>query len=315
MRTFYQALGLPPSADERQIKDAYRALARRLHPDLNAGDPAGAGRMAEVNAAYATLANSEARRAYDRDLARRRAELRRRLLTMAASGAVSFALTTVVVAALVLRDAPPQPPARAGAAGAAGAGDTAAALAQSRMPGPIPGAPPADDGASLGGAREPVRATVWRTYRDPRFDFALRYPAGLFAFDAARSDAHVTAFVSRDGQAVLRIVAAENTAGITPRSYRSMLVQDRYAGAAFKQAPQHERWFALAGTLGEEVFLERVTFSCDGKSMHGWQMRYPASQRATYDEPAGLILRNHPHGNGPGPGCDEARGKRKARRR
>ena len=49
--------------------------------------------------------------------------------------------------------------------------------------------------------------------------------------------------------------------------------------------------------------------------MHGWQIRYPSSQRATYDELAKLILRNHPHGNGPGAGCDEEKSKRKVKRR
>jgi DnaJ domain len=300
VRTFYQALGLPHVADERQIKDAYRSLARRFHPDLNAGNAAGAERLAEINRAYETLGNPEARAVYDRNLAQRRAELRRRLLAIAVSGVVSFAVTAVVVVAMVLRDgrAPP-------VVGVATqrASDAPSTLAQSRMP----GAMRHDDASSLASPPDRERATIWRTYRNARFGFALRYPAGLFAFDVARSDAHVSTFVSRDGHAVLRIVAAENTARITPSSYRTVLMKDRYAGAEFQPAPRREHWFALSGTLGDEVFLERVTFSCDGRSMHGWQMRYPSSQRATYDELAKLILRNHPHGNGPGPGCDDNR--------
>ena len=308
MRTFYEALGVAHGADERQIKDAYRSLARRLHPDLNAGDPAGAEQLAEVNRAYATLANPEARAAYDRDLAQRRDELRRRLVTIAASGLVSFAVTAAVLGAVLRRDTPAPP---AAGMAAARAGDSTAGQPQSRLP----GTPRPDGGSGTAVQADPARSTIWRTYRDSRFDFALRYPAGLLAFDAARSDAHVSTFVSRDGQAVLRIVAAENTAGITPGGYRSVLMKDRYAGAQFKPAPRREHWFALSGTLGDEVFLERVTFSCDGRSMHGWQIRYPSSQRATYDELAKLILRNHPHGNGPGAGCDEEKSKRKVKRR
>jgi DnaJ-like protein len=305
--THYEALGILPGADEQQIKDAYRSLARRLHPDLNAGDTAGAEQLAQINRAYATLANPEARAAYDRNLAQRGAELRRRLLIFAASGVVTFVVTAIVVAALVRRDAPP---ALTAGTAAVRAGDATAALPQSRMPGS--GQP--DGGASAAGPGDATGATIWRTYRDTRFDFALRYPAGLLAFDAARSDAHVSTFVSRDGQAVLRIVAADNTAGITLSSYRSVLIKDRYAGATFNPAPRREHWFALSGTLGNEVFLERVTFSCDGRSMHGWQMRYPLSQRTVYDELAGLILRNHPHGNGPGAGCDAARTKPQPKR-
>ena len=309
MSTLYEALGLPRGADERQIKDAYRTLARRFHPDLNGGDAVGAGRLAEINRAYATLGNTQARAAYDRDLARRHAEFHRRLLAFAASGVLSFVVTAVVVAAVIGRDVQPPPAAEAPSART---NDNAPTLAQSRMPGPLP-----VDGASLAGQRDHVRAAIWQTYRDARFDFALRYPAGIFAFEPTRSDAHVSTFVSLDGHAILRIVAAENTTGITLGSYRSMLMKDRYAGAAFKPAARREHWFVLSGTRGDEVFLERVTFSCDSSSMHGWQMRYPSSQSATYDELAKLILRNHPHGNGPGAGCEEAEAKRKrqARRR
>jgi hypothetical protein len=162
-------------------------------------------------------------------------------------------------------------------------------------------------------------AASWTTFRDARFDFALRYPAGIFAFDPAQSSANFHTFVSRDGRATLRIVAAENTAGVTLAGLRRSLMKERYAGATFDKAPRRKHWFALSGTRGGEVFLERVTVSCDGKSMHGWQMHYPVRERATYDELAKLVLRNYPHGNGPGAGCAEAkpapRAKSQARRK
>jgi hypothetical protein len=305
--TFYEALGLSPGADEGQIKTAYRSLARRFHPDLNAGNAVGAERLAEINHAYATLGNPAARAAYDRDLAQRRADMRRRFLVIAASGATSFAVTAIVATGMVSRDATPPPVAEPPAARTTD--NAPVVLAQSRMPAPAPA-----DSPSLSGPIDHVRSAIWGTYRDVRFDFALRYPVAIFAFEPTRSDAHVHTFVSRDGHAVLRVVAARNTAGITLGSYRSMLMKDRYAGASFKPAPRRRHWFVLSGTLGEEVFLERVTFSCDGRSMHGWQIRYPSSQRATYDELARLILRNHPHGNGPGAGCEEGKRKRKIRR-
>ena len=38
MSTLYQVLGLPRGANQQQVKAAFRTLARRFHPDLNAGD-------------------------------------------------------------------------------------------------------------------------------------------------------------------------------------------------------------------------------------------------------------------------------------
>jgi hypothetical protein len=164
-------------------------------------------------------------------------------------------------------------------------------------------------GHGLAGPNDP--AANWTTFRDTRFDFALRYPAGVFAFDAGQSNANVRTFLSHDGRASLRIVAAQNSAGLTPASFRRALIKERYAGAAFESAPRRRHWFALSGTKGGEVFVERITFSCDGRSMHGWQLRYPSSERASYDAIAKLVLRNHPHGNGPGASCGAERGKPK----
>ena len=114
---------------------------------------------------------------------------------------------------------------------------------------------------------------------------------------------------------MLRILAAKNAAGMTLGAFRRSLMKKRYAGASFEAAPQRDHWFALSGTRGENAFVERVTFSCDRKSMHGWQMVYPSSERATYDKLARQVLRNHPHGNGPGADCSDGRPRAPARRR
>src|SRR5262245_54337586 len=77
MRTFYEVLGLPPQADEAQIKAAYRDLARRHHPDVNGGDAALAERLTEINRAYETLSDPRTRSAYDHALAWQQTQVRR----------------------------------------------------------------------------------------------------------------------------------------------------------------------------------------------------------------------------------------------
>lgn len=63
--TCYELLGVSPDDDAAAIKRAYRRLAHDHHPDRG-GDPA---RMATLNTAYRTLADSNRRRAYDEHLA------------------------------------------------------------------------------------------------------------------------------------------------------------------------------------------------------------------------------------------------------
>jgi curved DNA-binding protein len=60
----YKVLTVDPAADAEVIRAAYRALARRDHPDVNA-DPAASSKMAELNAAFEVLGNPERRAAYD----------------------------------------------------------------------------------------------------------------------------------------------------------------------------------------------------------------------------------------------------------
>jgi len=65
-RDYYEILGVPRDADQRQIKQAYRRLAMQLHPDRNPGDPEAEDRFKEAAEAYDVLSNPEKRELYDR---------------------------------------------------------------------------------------------------------------------------------------------------------------------------------------------------------------------------------------------------------
>jgi curved DNA-binding protein len=62
---YYKILGVPRDADQAEIKQAYRKLARRYHPDVNK-DPDAEDKFKEVNEAYEVLKDADNRQAYDR---------------------------------------------------------------------------------------------------------------------------------------------------------------------------------------------------------------------------------------------------------
>jgi DnaJ-class molecular chaperone len=64
-KDYYQTLGVPKTADAKAIKQAYRKLARKYHPDQNPGNRAAADRFKEINEANEVLSDPEKRRRYD----------------------------------------------------------------------------------------------------------------------------------------------------------------------------------------------------------------------------------------------------------
>ncbi|KAJ5109589.1 hypothetical protein N7532_002234 [Penicillium argentinense] len=64
--TYYDALGVPPTATELEIKKAYRKLAIVTHPDKNPGDETAHERFQAIGEAYQILSNEELRKRYDK---------------------------------------------------------------------------------------------------------------------------------------------------------------------------------------------------------------------------------------------------------
>jgi curved DNA-binding protein len=65
-RDYYSVLGVPRTASEKDIKTAYRKLARKHHPDVNPGDKKSETLFKEIGEAYSVLSDADKRKKYDR---------------------------------------------------------------------------------------------------------------------------------------------------------------------------------------------------------------------------------------------------------
>ena len=64
-KDYYSTLGVAKTATEKEIKQAFRKLARKFHPDVNPGDKAAEARFKEINEANEVLSDADKRRKYD----------------------------------------------------------------------------------------------------------------------------------------------------------------------------------------------------------------------------------------------------------
>ena len=66
MSNYYDVLGVAKDATEKEIRQAYRKLARQHHPDVNKNDPTAEEKFKEINEAYGVLSDDDSRKKYDR---------------------------------------------------------------------------------------------------------------------------------------------------------------------------------------------------------------------------------------------------------
>ena len=66
MPNYYDILGVSKGASDKEVRQAFRRLARQYHPDVNNGEPSAEEKFKEINEAYSVLSDADSRKKYDR---------------------------------------------------------------------------------------------------------------------------------------------------------------------------------------------------------------------------------------------------------
>ena len=143
----------------------------------------------------------------------------------------------------------------------------------------------------------------WAKLRNDRHGFLIAYPAKVFPQQANRTTDEGQVFYSSDGRARLLVGAFANEQATKLRAYRRFLLKENYSGAAIDYAPVRRRWFILSGTIGDEIFYQRVNFTCGGRLINSWAMIYPKAENHFYDRVVEAIAPTYKPGSGRSGNC------------
>ena len=123
----------------------------------------------------------------------------------------------------------------------------------------------------------------WVPYINERFGFSFRYPADVFKPERTTERGDGELFVGAGGEARLLVGAFENSDGHTIASYMSFIRRDSYSKYPVSYAPRGQTWFVLSGETSQNVFYEKVMFSCGGRIINSFALTYPVAAKRVFD--------------------------------
>jgi hypothetical protein len=123
----------------------------------------------------------------------------------------------------------------------------------------------------------------WVPYVNERFGFTFHYPVEMFQPERRAEAGDGEVFAGVRGHGRLLVGAFENVDGHSVASYMNYIRRQSYSGYAVDYAPRGQSWFVLSGDNGENVFYEKVMFSCRGRMISSFALIYPVASKALFD--------------------------------
>lgn len=139
----------------------------------------------------------------------------------------------------------------------------------------------------------------WVESSDQGFGFTYLVPADTFVPAAGEDKPSMYGFKSRDGDAKLMFSAWNNKEGRSPDGFKRWLLANTEGYDELTYRPRGRSWFVLSGYRNDNIYYEKVMFSCGGDVVNVFAMSYPERQRHRYDQ---MVERIEDHFR-PGKGC------------
>jgi hypothetical protein len=123
----------------------------------------------------------------------------------------------------------------------------------------------------------------WAVERDAGLGFQFTYPRHLFEPTEGEGKPSFHYFVSRDAEAKFMVGAWNNEAGQTPSEFKRWLTANTGGYDEQTYVPRGRSWFVISGYRGDDIYYEKVMFSCAGRVVNVFAISYPEGSRRLYD--------------------------------
>ena len=123
----------------------------------------------------------------------------------------------------------------------------------------------------------------WVASRDEGFGFTYAFPSEAFAPREGDGRPSVHIFESQDARAKLLFTAWRNEEGQTPAAFKQWLIANTEGYDELTYRPRGRSWFVLSGYRDDNIYYEKVMFSCGGNVVNVFGMSYPVAERSRYD--------------------------------
>ncbi len=138
----------------------------------------------------------------------------------------------------------------------------------------------------------------WDRYVNPRFGYSAIYPADVFSQSDESQDGEGRTFISADSRAKFIVFATYNTQNISLEQYRATILNNFPGYERLIYGPKGANWFVLSGERGENIYYQKVLFSCGGRVINAFALNYPVFKRSLFDPIVTVIEKNFQSASG-----------------
>lgn len=123
----------------------------------------------------------------------------------------------------------------------------------------------------------------WIEQRDPQFGYNYSYPEALFASVAGDGKPGFHYLAANASDAKFLVGAWDNRDGATPEHFKRWMIENAGGYEEITYQPRGRSWFVLSGYRGDQIYYEKVMFSCGERIVNILAIAYPVAERVQFD--------------------------------